>query len=252
MKYKVALRNLYISQAIIISFILFAYYFWFPHSFVKMGGFYNTAGMLILVDLVLGPLLVLLIYKENKKYLRFDINVLLAIQLVAFLFGAYSLFLKHPAYAVFSIDRFVLTNVSNIYPQITLFDQIKNHLLSKTKFVIAKLPSDNIEKNNLTFDIVLNGQPDIDSRPKYFVPLTQHNKSIFKKGIQIERLFLDEKSKKKLTYFKNKHKDNYENYAFFPLRGNSNKDMIWAFDKRTAKPVGILDIDPWKLKVAVN
>jgi len=252
MKLKIALRNLYISQAVILLFLIFAYFFWFPHSFSQLGGFYKTAWMLIFVDLVLGPLLVFFIYKENKKYLIFDINVLLSIQLIAFVFGAYSLYLKHPAYAVFSVDRFVLTNVSNIHPQPSWSMQINQHFFSSPKFVVAHLPKDNEEKNLLTLDVILYGQPDIDSRPKYFVSFDLHADSVMGKSIKLEQLDLDLHDKEKLRLFNKKHKNNYSDFAYFPLKGNNKKDVIWAFDRKTAKPVDIIDIDPWKLKLASN
>jgi len=66
MRIKIALRNLFISQTIIVLFLIFAYLVWFPHSFAKLGGFYDTAFMLILVDLVLGPFSVFIIYKEGN------------------------------------------------------------------------------------------------------------------------------------------------------------------------------------------
>ena len=251
LKLKVALRNLYISQAIILVFLAFAYFLWFPHSFTKLGGFYKTAGLLIFVDLVLGPLLVYFIYKENKKFLKFDINVLLGIQLIAFIFGAYSLFLKHPAYAVFSVDRFVLTNVSSIYPQLP-WSQRFNSFFSKPKFVTAYLPKNNKEKNNLTLDIILNGQPDIDARPRYFKPFDFYNDSVMSKSIKLEKLDLDSNDIKKLKIFNKKHEGNSKYLAYFPLRGNNKKDMVWAFDKRTGEPINIIDIDPWKFKTASN
>ncbi len=252
MRAKIALRNLLISQTIIILFLIFAYYFWFPHSFAKLGGFYKTASMLVFVDFILGPLLVFLVYKENKKYLTFDINVLLFIQLLAFIFGAYSLYLKHPAYTVFSVDRFVLTNVSNIYPQPSWSAQVSKYFFSSPNFVIANLPKDSDERNRLTLDIILNGQPDIDSRPKYFTPFDYHIDSVMNKRIQIGKLSLDTQAKEKLSLFAKKHEGQITDFAFFPLSGNNKKDMIWAFNKKTAKPVDIIDIDPWKLKVVSN
>ncbi|WP_299874341.1 hypothetical protein [uncultured Cocleimonas sp.] len=252
MKIKIALRNLYISQAIIFVFLIFAYFSWFPHSFTQLGGFYKTAWMLIFVDLVLGPLLVFLVYKENKKYLKFDINVLLSIQLIAFIFGAYSLFLKHPAYAVFSIDRFVLTNVSNIYPRPSWSEQLNSYFFSSPNFVVANLPKEIKEHNDLMLDVVFKGQPDIDSRPKYFTPLNQHAKTVMEKGINIYHLISNNQAEQKLRMFSKKHNGNIDDYAYFPMSGNNKKDVIWAFDRKTAKPVGIIDINPWKLKVALN
>ena len=71
-----------------------------------------------------------------------------------------------------------------------------------------------------------------------------------KKGININQLDLNSNDRKKLEKFKNKHLNNYNKFAYFPLKGNNKKDVIWAFDKKTAKPIGIIDIDPWKFKVA--
>ena len=248
MKFKVALRNLYISQAIIIIFLIFAYIFWFPYSFSQLGGFYRTAWMIIFVDIVLGPFLVFFIYKENKKYLKFDINVLLSIQLIAFVFGAYSLFLKHPAYAVFSIDRFVLTNVSNIFPKPSIPKLIDKHFFSSTKLVVASFPENNNERDKLNFSILFNGSPDIDNRPKYFSPLERHIGLIMKKSINLEQLVMNQQEKK--IYSKFLSENNSSNFSYFPLVGNNQKDMIWVFDKKDGKPIEILDIDPWNLKIS--
>ncbi|MEH6456117.1 MAG: hypothetical protein V7749_07335, partial [Cocleimonas sp.] len=56
----------------------------------------------------------------------------------------------------------------------------------------------------------------------------------------------------KLRLFNSKHKNNYNDFTYFPLKGNNKKDMIWVFDKKTAVPIGIIDIDPWKFKLASN
>ncbi|MCF6191241.1 MAG: hypothetical protein L3J51_12250 [Cocleimonas sp.] len=245
MRIQLALRNLYISQAIILAFLVFAYFIWFPHSFSKLGGFSETALMLIFVDLVLGPLLVLIVYKEGKKFLRFDINVLLAIQLFAFAFGAYSLFLKHPAYVVFTVDRFTLANVSQLYPQQPWLTQFKSSFFSSPQFVVAKSPSNTKERNALMFNVLLKGEPDINERPELFEPLAQHVDAVFAKSIPLDLLFQNNKTKEKFTAFYKLYGGKASDYAYFPLVGNNKKDMIWVFDRITTKPVGIIDSDPW-------
>jgi len=248
MKLKVALRNLYISQAIILLFLFFAYFTWFPYSFSDLGGFFDTAWMLIFVDLVLGPLLVFFIYKKNKKYLKLDINILLTIQLFAFIYGAYSLFLKHPAYAVFSVDRFQLTNVSEIYPKPNWQEQLKHHFFSAPKFVLAQIPTNSQDKNILIFNTIIKNEPDIERRPKYFKPLSEHIKKIANKGINIEALDLNIKEKRIFSTFKLKHQNKLNSLSYFPLKGNNHKHVIWVLDKDTLNPIEILKIDPWKFK----
>lgn len=245
MRSKIAIRNLLISQAIILLFLIFAYSVWFPYSFSLLGGFKKTAIMLIFVDLVLGPLLVFIIYKEGKKYLAFDINVLLAIQLGAFIFGAYSLYLKHPTYAVFTHNRFIVTNVSNVYPQQPWQEQLKSFFLSTPKFVYAKPPSNSQEHSKLTLDILLNNSPEIHLRPKYYEPLDHHIDTVFNKGIDLKTLLLNKETKEKLTPFIKKHGGDLEDYVYFPLQGNNKKNMIWVFSRNNTQPVGIINSDPW-------
>lgn len=247
MRSKIALRNLYISQAIILLFLIFAYLVWFPHSFSKLGGFTDTAWMIIFVDLVLGPLLVFIVYKKDKKHLTFDINVLLAIQLGAFVWGAYSLYLKHPAYAVFTGDRFTLTNVSAVYPRPGWREQLNKYLFSTPKLVITKFPENKKERNTLLFDVLLKGEPDIDTRPRFFKPFDNHSKEILSKSLKPGLLFVNEDSKRKIEELINRKGGTIEDLAFFPLSGNNRKDVVWVFDRQTAKPVEILDIDPWKV-----
>ena len=243
MRVKIALRNLLISQAIILLFLVFAWFVWFPHSFYLLGGFTKTAWMLVFADLVLGPLLVFIVFKEGKKYLQFDINVLLGIQITAFIFGAYSLFLKHPAYAVFKNDHFILTNVSHLYPQATLTQNLTNSFFNRPVLVTAKLPTDLQERMNLMVNVDLFGAPDIEKRPKYFKSLDKHLTSIMDKQIKAENLLQDKTSQKKISLFLNQHKGSVHNYAFFPVTGNNKKSLVWVFRRKGGIPVAILDID---------
>jgi len=247
MRTKIALRNLYISQAIILLFLIFAYLVWFPHSFSQLGGFFKTALMLVFVDLVLGPFLVFIVFKEDKRYLKFDINVLLAIQITAFIFGAYSLFLMHPAYVVFNNDRFHLTNVSHTYPQKHWFSQLKSSFFSTPSLVFAKPPESSKKQFQLAIDVDLQGLPDIDRRPEYYEPFKAHIDSIFAKSIPINTLIQNNKTKEKLAIFYKEHGGKPDDYAYFPLVGNNKKDMIWVFKRSTAQAIGIVDSDPWQI-----
>ncbi len=247
MRLKIALRNLYISQAIILLFLIFAYLVWFPYSFAEFGGFYKTAGMLLFADLVLGPLLVFIVFKEGKKYLKFDINVLLSIQIIAFLFGAYSLYLKHPAYAVFKDNHFILTNVSHLYPEPTIQEKLRYTFINKPVLVTTQLPENIQERFNLMLNVDLFGAPDIEKRHHYFKPLTNQFASIMDKQINMETLLNDKSNQKKITLFLKHHGGALRNYAFFAVTGNNKKALLWAFRKSDQQPISIVDIDSRQL-----
>jgi hypothetical protein len=248
MRSKIALRNLFISQIIILIFLLFSYFAWFPYSFSWLGGFYETALMLIFVDLVLGPLLVFIVYKENKKHLKFDINVLLAIQLSAFVFGAYSLYLKHPTYVVFSGDRFTLVNKSQISPHGVRFDQLKPSVFSPT-FVYAKLPDDSQLQIDFMLGVDLRNESKLEHRSDFYHPLETYMNIVLNSGIEPSQFLMDKSTKKILNKFIKDNGRTTKDYVFFPLQGNNNKKLVWAFEKETFKPVETLEIDPYKFKI---
>lgn len=249
MRVKLALRNLFISQAIIFIFLIFAYFIWFPYSFIILKEFYKTAILLIIVDLVLGPLLVLLVYKENKKHLRFDINILLLIQITAFAFGAYSLYLKHPVYAVFTIDRFTLVNAANANSEKIRFNTLKSSLFSKTKIAVAKMPVKIEERNALVLG-VLNGEVDLDQRAEYYEPYDLHIKSVIDRNLITDVSIFKNKTKREFKKFINKHGGKISDYVYLPLQ-TQFKDVIWVLNNKTALPIGIIDIDPWSLNKKV-
>jgi len=73
-----------------------------------------------------------------------------------------------------------------------------------------------------------------------------------KKSINLTNLDLGNREQKILNLFFNKHKNNKHRFAYFSLSGNDKKEMIWVFDTKLAKPIEILDINPWKRKPRYN
>jgi hypothetical protein len=249
MRTKIALRNLFISQAIIIVFLIFAYLVWFPHSYSLLGGFHKTALMLIFVDLVLGPLLVFIVYKEDKKYLTFDINVLLSIQLAAFFYGAYALYLKHPAYNVYVNDRFKLVNISFTSPEKVRYESLKTSFFTKPKMAYTELPIDLNERNQFMLGVNLFGEPGIDQRADLYQPHTQALDKILNKQLNPMLLFNSSIYKLKLKKFTDQYGGVVSDYAFFPISGNNKKEAVFAMNKKNGDAVGIIDMSP-KLKLA--
>ena len=252
MRTKIALRNLYISQALIILFIIFAYFIWFPHPFSELGGFKKTAFMLIIVDLVLGPLLVFIVYKEDKKHLTFDINILLAIQILAFAFGANSLYEKRPAYAAFVHNQFKLVNASYANPQQIQFKILNSSFFSQPKLAFAKAPEDLQGLLQYIVDVNSQNKKQVDNLAKYYEPYEDHISNVLSKKLNPNIIFAKNDSKKLLSDFIKQYGGNIEDYAFFPLRGSNQKNVIFVLNGKTAQPVGIINLDLWSKRLKAS
>lgn len=246
-KYKAIGINILISTITITLFLLLAWKTWFPSPFAEISDFSKIAQLMFLSNFCLGPLLVFIVYKENKRHLKLDLTILAFVQLSAFVFGVYSLYLKHPVYVVFTVDRFTLVNARNATPDKVQYSQLSPSLFSPPKLIFAKRPESIEKRNELLFSVLFEGKPDLDRRAEYYEPFVNHFDSVFERSISTKVLFPDHESRKKLITFLKKQGGSEEDYAYFPLQGNRGKDVILVLDRKQGEPVGSIDTDPWQV-----
>ena len=82
-KIKAALIHLFISIIVIGLFFAMVYFIWYPKPFFDISGVIEPFKLLIFVDVIVGPLLTLIVYKKGKKNLKLDISIIAVFQLVA-------------------------------------------------------------------------------------------------------------------------------------------------------------------------
>lgn len=105
---KAAAIHLAVSVAVALMSVGLVYGVWYPtplSNALEVGPIFI---MMLGIDIVLGPLLTLIVYKPLKKTLKFDLTVIACIQLAALLYGLNTVASGRPAYMVFTKDRFDL------------------------------------------------------------------------------------------------------------------------------------------------
>lgn len=73
---------------------------WYPTPLAFAEGVTVIVLMLLVIDVILGPLLTLLVYKEGKKTLKLDLSIIIAVQVLAMSYGVYALAQSRPAWIV--------------------------------------------------------------------------------------------------------------------------------------------------------
>ncbi len=248
-KLKASGIHLLLSLVIISLAIGLIIIFWFPDSLIKVSNFKEIALLIVSIDLVLGPLLTFVVYKPKKKSLKFDLSTIALVQLSALVYGLFTLYQAHPVFITFNVDRFTLVRAVDANPEKTKYDSLKISTLSSPKLVIAKLPEDQKERSELLLQVATKGASDIDLRPEYYHPYEDNISEILAKSLDPNILFEKSESKEKLEKFIRKFGKSKGDYAYFPLEGTS-KDVIWVLDRKTAKPIDIIDVNPWIQKTA--
>ena len=239
---KFFLSHLSLSFLIALLVVGIVFFIWYPSPLATAVGVTHIFLMLLVIDVILGPLLGLLVYKEGKKTLKFDLSVIILIQIAALCYGVYSIEQGRPAWLVYNVDRFELvrknelvdSNIQQAQPQ---FQQPS---WFKPQYVATEFAKDIQQRNDEMFAEVLGGIS-IAQRPERYVELTQAKTQIQQRAQNLELLkqFNDQQSVQKILA-KYPQAD-----AFVPLKATA-VDMTVLIDKEKGEVVKIVDLRPWK------
>ena len=135
----------YLGASALVAAVVFVsvFFLWYPGPFFAAAGGLDLLKVIVMVDVTLGPLVVLVIYKPGKWGLRFDLITLAVLQACALAYGVHVLFEARPAYIAFVKDRFELAR-ANGFPAGEL-EKARDYAslpITGPKWVGVRLPGD--------------------------------------------------------------------------------------------------------------
>lgn len=157
--------------SLVLALLIFV---WYPPPLFLAGGAAQLALTIVGVDVGLGPLLTLTVFKAGKPGLRFDLTVIALLQASAMLYGIHTAFASRPAYLVITPDRATLVYANELYVDREGHDPVVPEAFRKGplwgfRLVGLRKATDADERSRL-FDDILQGKPDLDYRPAYYIP----------------------------------------------------------------------------------
>src|SRR3954452_13602215 len=90
---------------------------WYPGPLFEAMGGEGLVFLLVGVDVVLGPLITLIVFKAGKRGLKLDLAIIGLVQLAALLYGAHIMFIARPAFIAFVKDQFQVASAAQIDPE---------------------------------------------------------------------------------------------------------------------------------------
>lgn len=238
---KVFTLHLTISAVIALAVISVVFYLWYPTPLHTAVGVTQIFLILLAVDVVIGPLLTLLVYKVGKKTLVMDLTVIAVLQVSALAYGLFTVAEGRPAWLVFAVDRFDLVRVLDIderkLEQADL--AYRQPSLLGPSWVAAINPTDLDERNDILMESVMAGI-DIAQRPNLYAPLNSQKSEIQKRLNELDALSAFNTTEK-IGAALTKHP---QADSWLPLRAN-NQDMVVLMQRNTAEVVAIVDLRPW-------
>lgn len=97
----------FLISAVVVGIALaLTYGLWYKPPFSYVENVTTIILMLVMVDLVVGPLLTLVVYNPAKKSLKMDLAIIALVQVAALLYGMSVVYDSRPVYAVYAGGRF--------------------------------------------------------------------------------------------------------------------------------------------------
>lgn len=170
---KAFLIHLAASAAIALLALLLVFTLWYPAPLHTALGVTHILLLLLLIDVILGPLLTLLVFKVGKKTLVMDLTIIACLQLAALGYGLWTVAQGRPAWIVYNVDRFDVVTVVDIDSrQLDQADpSYRKAPWTGPQWVAAHRPDDAKQRNDILFEAVQGGS-DIAQRPNLYQPLS--------------------------------------------------------------------------------
>lgn len=240
-RYKAFSIHFLASALIVGTFLGLAVFVWYPSLYFELSGARRVVTTLVFVDIVLGPLMTLIIFKSGKPGLKTDLSIIAGLQSIAFLYGASVIVGERPAYVVYAVDRFEVVS-PNVEFSESRHPELEVGLLSGPVFVYAELPEDGVERGRILMDS-LGGGPDLAELPKYYQPYDAGAGEILARGRPVMNLveagMADEDKLGAIV-----GDIDLNSVLYIPIVGKS-KVMSVIIHPQSAMPLGMVDAELW-------
>ena len=241
-RFKFFLCHLSISIliALIVTGIIF--FVWYPYPLAQAVGVIHLFIMLILIDLIVGPLMTLLIYKKDINAFKMDLSIIIIIQIAALIYGLHSITQGRPVWIVFNQNKFELVRVNDQFIENTEHIHKQFQTISWTgPHYAAAVPSQNMKQREDDLFMDALGGVSLAQRPERYVTLSHVKQKIQQQSQELDNLknFNDvQLVEKTLNQYP-------KATAYLPLKA-SKLDMVILLNKKEGSVVNVVNLRPWE------
>lgn len=219
---------------------------WYPPLLAWAGGRAGIIPILFAVDVTLGPLLTLLVFKPGKPSLKFDLGVIALLQVLGLGYGLHILYEARPVYVVFAVDAFHLVNAVDI-PLENLGraerEEFKSLPLAGPEIVAARLPQDEKQKRSITMDAIMGGA-DVHQYPQHYLPYREAARDALNKAAPLQKLAgRDAATRGEIDAWLAKNRREAATVKWLPLLAKAH-ELTVLIDGASGEVLDILPIKP--------
>jgi hypothetical protein len=190
-------------------------------------------------------LLTFVVYVPGKKSLKFDLSVIVLLQVSALVYGLYTIHSERPAYMVFALDRFNVVAGKDVDPKEAEQYGFDRKPWRGPLMVVAELPSDPQRRQKLTEETLFEGKPDIERRPEFWIDYDDGLPGVLEAAIPLDQLLVFRPpARAAIEAMARKAGQPVPNLRFLPVIGKNN-DFALVLRPSDGSFVGAVATDPW-------
>ncbi len=236
-RYLASFYHLLISLAVFAVLAYVILFVWYPGFFYEIDGGWEGMRIIIAVDLVLGPLLTLVVFKAGKPGLKLDLAAIGTFQALCLIGGMYIVYTERPLAMVYYDGHFYSTSADT-------FDRYKQPVpdltdMASPAFVFTQLSEDPIERADYIAERYRSGSPAWIMAENY-VPLAPHMDEVMADAFPVD-VIREEDLEGEFDRWLAREGGEADDYAYFPLRARYRDGFI-TIKKDTREFVSLLEI----------
>jgi hypothetical protein len=244
-----ALTHLSATTAIAIVSALLVFFVWYPAPFEKLSGGAGLFLLIVACDIVLGPLLTLIVFetkKKSRKALVRDLACICTIQVIALVYGIWTMFVARPVFVSFEKDSFRVVHANEVFDRnrIDQWDSTLSYPLSGPTVISLRPFKDQNELFAVSEDEIGAGIH-LSFRPELWQTYEADQLGVILASKPVERLLASKPHfEHKVLDAVKKTQFQVKDIRYLPI---VSKEKYWTIllKNDTAQVLGYIDIDTY-------
>jgi hypothetical protein len=243
-RWKAFLIHLGLCAAIYVVLLYLIVFVWYPQPYFAADGGWQGVRLVTGVDLVLGPLLTLIVFKPGKPGLKRDLALIGLLQSVALVWGTWLVYDQRTAMVTFADNAFYSLVSEQVQDAGGQAPEVAAQSVTNLPYAFVRLPTDPRERREFRLKIVLSATPLYLLGDRY-EPLGPTNlPEVLAQSLDIAAYAAaSDDNRQELERFLARHGGEAKDYAFLPLHCRY-RELVLAVRRADGGIVDGLDIDP--------
>ena len=242
-RWKASLIHLGLSAVIYVVLLYLIVFLWYPQPYFAADGGWEGVRLITGVDLVLGPLLTLIVFRAGKPGLRRDLTLIGLLQTVALVWGTWLVYDQRTAMVTYADGSFYTLNSEQVRDIGGQAPVVAAQSTSTPPYAFVRPPTDAHDRKELRLKTPYSYMLVHQLGERYELLGKSNLPEVMMSSVEIGKyIAASEQNRSYLENFLARHGGTTQDYAFLPLHCRY-QDLLLALRRTDGKIVDTLDIN---------